>query len=538
MNKIKNLYKKIEGLLSSAKFAVVIILSFATTLCFGTFMESYHGTEYANRLVYKSWWFMGIEGMMFLSIFFAVVVRLPLKKHLYGFYTIHAGLMMMFMGSLFTYINGIDGSIQIIPNTPSKTIMVNEDYLKVSFSHLKKAYKLALPYSYGPSDINRDVHGVMIKRYLPFAEKEIVWQKNTNFNPKIHSSQYQIFNPNVSQNFVMSLDPNSDFKSTINMGRLALHYMPDILQDCLVRESASNLVIWNLANSECFVPEERNIKVEKTPKDTRFLVVEYQGTTYKFFPDFSPVAVNDDLTKDVNSPFRVLSRNLFEDKPNLFLFGKSAAFYVKRKKKWNLVDISEEIATLPWMGFKLKLLKHSSAEMPAEIPQYIKPTQENGKVISGNTKAVEVEYKGKTFWVRNDGPLEISNGSESIRFEISPKEIMLPYELTLDHFKMNKDPGTNNPASYESFVHLLDGRNTDGIQKHHIYMNNPLKYDDFTFYQSSYFPIGPNEQYGSVLTINYDPGRFFKYLASLLIVFGSIWHFVLRRTKKKKDIAE
>jgi hypothetical protein len=75
-------------------------------------MESYHGAEFAGRLVYKSWWFMLIEFGMFISIFMATVVRLPIKKRLYGFYVIHTGLIILFIGSFFTYINGIDGSIQ------------------------------------------------------------------------------------------------------------------------------------------------------------------------------------------------------------------------------------------------------------------------------------------------------------------------------------------------------------------------------------------------------------------------------------------
>lgn len=534
MNKIKLLYAQVEKTLASAKFAVVIILIFAIALVIGTFIESYNGTDYVNRAVYKAWWFMLIQGLMFLSIFFAVVVRLPLKKRLYGFYTIHAGLMMMFVGSVFTYINGIDGSIQILPNTPAKKIMVNEDYLKMTFPSLKKAYKLALPYKAGAVKMDKEINGVKVKQFLPFADKKLIWEPVKGFTPQIHSTQYLLFNENMSQKFVMSLDPNSDFKSTMKMGLLNLNYMPMLLEDCMVRESASNLVIWNLANGDCFVPEERKLKVEKTPKNHRFLVLDYQGKTYKFFPEFSPVAVKDDLTKDPSSPFRILSRQLFEDKPTLFLFGESVAFYKKRKKKWVLKNLKNEIAKLPYMGFKLQTLKHSSEAMPVEIPVYVKPVQDNNKIIRGGLKAVEVEFQGKSFWVRNDAPLEISNGSSSIRFEITPKEINLPYQITLERFKMNKDPGTNNPASYESFVQLLDGRTTAGIQKHHVFMNNPLKYDDFTFYQSSYFPIGPNEQYGSVLSVNYDPGRFFKYLASILIVFGSIWHFVLRRKKTAK----
>ena len=77
----------------------------------------------------------------------------------------------------------------------------------------------------------------------------------------------------------------------------------------------------------------------------------------------------------------------------------------------------------------------------------------------------------------------------------------------------------------------------EGVSKHHVFMNNPLKFSNFTFYQASYFPLNESEgqgKYGSVLSVNFDPGRPAKYLGSLLIIVGSIWHFSLRRKKQKK----
>src|SRR6476620_7367309 len=96
MNKLAQYYRSVELFFGNLKFAVVIILAFAAALGYGTFMESYHGTEYANRLIYKSLWFMGIQFGMFLSILFATLIRLPIKKHLHGFYVIHAGLIIIF----------------------------------------------------------------------------------------------------------------------------------------------------------------------------------------------------------------------------------------------------------------------------------------------------------------------------------------------------------------------------------------------------------------------------------------------------------
>lgn len=537
MNYIKIWYQKIEKLLSGVKFAASIISVFTFALIIGTFQESYHGADYASRLIYKSWWFMGIEVLMFLSIFMAVVVRLPAKKRLYGFYTIHSGLMILFAGSLFTYINGVDGSLQLLPNTPSKRIYVNEDYLKISFSSDNKSHKLALPYTAFETSIDREVRGVKIKKFLPFATKTIKWLPSSDEN--VHSGKFLLFNDNVSQDMTLSLDPNSDFKSTLNIGLLSVHYMPEILANCLTTPTASGFIIWNLQTKKCMTAEEGNIAINKTPKDTRFISFEHEGSQLTFFPDFSPVALNSDRTKNTNSPFRVLSLNLFKQKANLFIFGESVAYFQKRRKNWTLKtfsDFDDGLIPLPWMGFKLRKIKFLKGRYPVEVPTFIKPIQDSGKIVDGEMRAVEIEYQGKDFWVRSDSPLEISNSKDTVRFQIVPKELILPYQITLERFQMNKDPGTETPASYESYVQLLDGRGTTGIEKHHVFMNNPLKYDDFTFYQSSYFPISETD-FASVFSVNYDPGRFFKYFGCLLIVFGSTWHFYLNRRKSKKKVA-
>jgi hypothetical protein len=533
MNNIKALYYKIEKFLASPKFAVVIISIFTVALIYGTFMESYHGTDYANRLVYKSWWFILLQVCMFASILMATIVRLPMQKRLYGFYVLHTGLLTIFIGSFFTYINGIDGSLQLLPNTPAQKLVINEDILKVSFIKKNKVFTLGLPYSASSSSIDTKIGNVTVKKFIPFAENQLEWKTASKSDGKQHSSSYMIFNDNMSQDFTLSLNTQSDFKSIQKMGLLNLHYMPNILEPCFLKQSKSGYIVWNLHTGKCFTPEERNLTVDKTDKGTRFLLVEHNNEYLKFFPDFSPVAINDDLSKNTDSPYRVLSKNLFIDRPHLFLFGKTLSFYSKRKKKWLSKAIDKEIVKLPWMGFKLRLVRHEDHSYPVEIPMEVTPIQSNNEIIKGGIKAVLIGFAGKDYWVRSDGPLELSNGKENIRFQITNKEIKLPYQITLQKFVMNKNPGTNNPATYESYTQLLDGRGKTTVLDNHIFMNNPLKYEDFTFYQSSYFQIAP-EQYGSVLSVNYDPGRFLKYLGSLLLVLGSAWHYFRNRKKTQK----
>ena len=67
-------FHKIERFVGGLKFAVISLLAFATLLTVGTFIESYYGTEFANRFLYKSFPFMAVLAGLFLCIFIRVSV--------------------------------------------------------------------------------------------------------------------------------------------------------------------------------------------------------------------------------------------------------------------------------------------------------------------------------------------------------------------------------------------------------------------------------------------------------------------------------
>ena len=520
-------YRKVELFFGNLKFAVVIITLFAIYLGYGTFMESYHGTEYANRLVYKSIPFMAIQFCMFLSILFATLIRLPPKKHLYGFYVIHAGLIILFLGSYITYKSGIDGNITLAPNTASRHIQLNEDELKIQFPGKGKEVTVSLPFNSSEKQLNLEYEGIKLKKFLPFAENELQWIPTKISGLGSSSSRYRIYNDNFGEFFTLSLHPESDFNNTTQLGPLNVHYMPENLAECFVDDSSEGLIVWNGENNLCLALDKADIKRRKAINGKNVIEVNFSGQSLAFLPEMSPMPLNQSMQLDENSPFRIFSKNLFQNSPHLFLFGKFVAFYNKENSKWegSPIKIDSEVS-LPWMGFKVRLLEHRDDAYAAMKPVYVTPIQDNSQIIKGNLKAVEVEIGDQSFWVTSDQPVGFNQSEGKIRFELGKKLITLPYELVLDQFKMDTDPGTNNPASYESYVTLFKGN--QGSEKHHIYMNHPLKFNNFTFYQASYFQTqqGP---FGSVLSVNYDPGRPWKYLGSLLLVLGSIWHYFLRR---------
>ena len=167
---IFNYWKKFEKTIGSLKFAVIIISCFTLSMIIGTFLESYYGTDFANRMIYKTFWFMGIQFFMFLSIVFAATLRLPPKKRLYGFYTIHSGLIIIGIGSLITYVSGIDGSIFLSPNEPNRNIILSRDVLKITYPNDGKQYTYILPFNAFSTKMNIELDQLTFTKFIPFAE--------------------------------------------------------------------------------------------------------------------------------------------------------------------------------------------------------------------------------------------------------------------------------------------------------------------------------------------------------------------------------
>lgn len=536
--KTKINWLEVERTIGGMKFAVVVILLFTISMIAGTFMESYYGTEFANRLIYKSTPFMFIQFAMFLSIVFATFLRLPIKERLYGFYVIHAGLVTIGIGSLITYVAGVDGSITLSPNDTNRQVIMSKDIFKITYPDEGKQATTFLPFNAFETNLDQEYNNIKIKKFIPFAEGKLTWIDSINKYPSnspIQSSQYHYKNAFAEQEIVLSLHPEAEneFQSSMSMGPLTMIYLPAQIAECFKNAKVSKVVFWNTRTGECFTPEEKKLVAKMTPQKKVLYSVPYNSTNLLFYPAGSPFPFDSKMQSIPDSLLRILSLEVFEKKPTLFLFGKKASFYSKAEKEWHHEDFdaSKGVISLPWMGADIKLLAHETVKRPFNMPVPTIPIQKNGSLIKGGMKSVEVDIKGKSYWVSDNSPLGLTIDGRNIVFEVTKETLNLPFELALTEFKMDKAPGTNMPASYESFVKLFSG---EGSTNHHIYMNNPLKVKSFTLYQASYAE-NENGSFSSTLSVNVDPGRPLKYSGSLMLVLGAIWHFgIAKRNKGSK----
>ncbi|OUR97925.1 hypothetical protein A9Q84_06940 [Halobacteriovorax marinus] len=533
---LKKKIEKAEKFIGGLKFAVIVITLFSFMMIVGTFLESYYGTDFVNRVLYKSFPFMALQFGMFASIFLAMLLRLPPKKRLYGFYTIHIGLIMVGCGSFITWFSGIDGHLSLDPNSPNRKVILSDDVLRIIYHDEGKTVTRKLPFAAFRTTLDDKYENIQLGDFIPFADKILTWRKGSNpypLNSSIHSSTYIISNPNVSQEMTLSLHPEAvEFEASLTMGLLNVTYLPKGLANCFTTKGKSGYIIWDSKKNDCYTPEQRKIKIRKTSENNKFLVLRENGKVYSFFPDFNPWPVDENLKVIKNSHLKIFNKKLFEDKPNLFAFGRKVAFF--DDEKWHVAEFKKDSDTidLPWMGFELVLKKHADREFPSFAPKEIMPIQKNGSLIKGLTKALEIDVLGNKYWVLNDRPITLRINSKKVSFVLDKEILTLPFEFILTKFKMDKSPGTNNPASYESFVKLFT---SDGPTDHHVYMNNPLKHAGFTFYQASYSQDPQTGRYSSTLSVNVDQGRPLKYLGSIFLVLGAIAHYLLNKKKVKKS---
>ncbi|MGE3975074.1 MAG: cytochrome c biogenesis protein ResB, partial [Bdellovibrionales bacterium] len=185
----------------------------------------------------------------------------------------------------------------------------------------------------------------------------------------------------------------------------------------------------------------------------------------------------------------------------------------KRPVKKGKITIGETINT-GWMNLQFRLLNYyPHAEMKNEFVELEKPTPVT-------TSAVEVQFQGKKQWMALNSILKFFTDKEAFLVRYGNKMLDIGFNMTLKKFEIGRYQGTSRAASYKSFVEV------EGLGEREIYMNEPLKHNGYTIYQAS-FQEDPQtgEPNASILSVNYDPGRWWKYMGCLFIVLGSLLMF-------------
>ncbi|MBI1917819.1 MAG: cytochrome c biogenesis protein ResB [Planctomycetes bacterium] len=219
------------------------------------------------------------------------------------------------------------------------------------------------------------------------------------------------------------------------------------------------------------------------------------------------------------------------------------------RQKGRLLDIDDTSAVheLPWkpmaMTFEVLTWLPSAARRDRVVPRHVRPGAEPSERLEPALRCVlKSNGESKEFWVAMSpvaAPVKVGKEIFFVRYRQDTRK--LDFSLTLKQARRLTDPGTTRPASFESDVVLAFNKGDEEVRSDHsISMNNTLDHGGYKVYQTEYDAVTDPRTGGplldeagrlvskSGLTVADDPGLFFKYAGSILLVLGIATMFFMR----------
>jgi ABC-type transport system involved in cytochrome c biogenesis permease subunit len=136
-------------------------------------------------------------------------------------------------------------------------------------------------------------------------------------------------------------------------------------------------------------------------------------------------------------------------------------------------------------------------------------------------------------------PDTIDVGGKAYEMEMRFRRHYKPYSFQLIDVTKDDYLGTDTPRNYSSTLRLIDS--SRGIdQEVHTWMNNPLRFADETFYQSSYQRDPESGREFTTLSVVSNRGWMIPYVACMIVATGMLAHFgvTLLRFLRRKSSGE
>jgi len=191
--------KKFFVFLASLQLAVILIVLLLVGLSVGTVIESRAGVETAGRLVYYSWWFLGLQALFAVNVALSIAERYPWGKWRVGFVIVHTSLLLIFAGSAVSYFFKIEGRMGLWEGESDHEIVeTGPDRQVISRHELPFSVKLGdfvletYPGTMRPSGFRSVVQVTDLDTGKSFSAE--IWMNN-----ELHHRGYSLFQSSYQQ---------------------------------------------------------------------------------------------------------------------------------------------------------------------------------------------------------------------------------------------------------------------------------------------------------------------------------------------------
>jgi hypothetical protein len=117
-------------------------------------------------------------------------------------------------------------------------------------------------------------------------------------------------------------------------------------------------------------------------------------------------------------------------------------------------------------------------------------------------------------------PISFDAAGKSCQIVLRPKRFYKPFAIQLLQFRHDRYAGTDIAKNFSSRIRLTDPAKHEDRESL-IFMNNPLRYRGYTFFQAGF----DNNDTTTVLQVAQNPSWLVPYISCALIVFGMLLQF-------------
>ncbi|EAK1185388.1 cytochrome c biogenesis protein CcsA [Campylobacter jejuni] len=489
---MKNIIKSIGDL----RVSVVLFLLFALFCALATFIESAYGTPTAWAMVYDTFWFEYIQLLLGINLLCGMfrykmfgLKKLPLM-------IFHISFLFILVGSAMTRYAGFEGILPIREHTQNSLIESSKTSLRISaikdgerYSAVNDRYIGNLPFANSfKLKLNLGDDQAVLKYKDLILNAHYTYKENNNSDPLLVLM--------LSQKGSQGVDVKFEKGEVKNIEGVNFAFMNDNVKAPFVKidenltlSSSENLHFLSMLdgqNLDLKIGEKANAKERRL----------YEINDISFVVKAASLHAQEAL-EGSNRP-------------------QDESFWLWFKSAWLEVGRTMLISTFGEpQNWKNSLLLHFKDFA-------LSNKNKNLELTGSNALKLELSYKNesKEFYIfEYNKPIMIELADQKFFISWALSYEQLPFDIYLRDFVLDRYPGSMSPASYASEITV---KNNNENFDYRIFMNNVLDYDGYRFYQSSY----DQDEKGTVLSVNKDPGKIPTYIGYFLLCLGMFMNFL------------
>ncbi|EAI4702721.1 cytochrome C biogenesis protein [Campylobacter jejuni] len=489
---MKNIIKSIGDL----RVSVVLFLLFALFCALATFIESAYGTPTAWAMVYDTFWFEYIQLLLGINLLCGMfrykmfgLKKLPLM-------IFHISFLFILVGSAMTRYAGFEGILPIREHTQNSLIESSKTSLRISaikdgerYNAVNDRYIGNLPFANSfKLKLNLGDDQAVLKYKDLILNAHYTYKENNNSDPLLVLM--------LSQKGSQGVDVKFEKGEVKNIEGVNFAFMNDNVKAPFVKidenltlSSSENLHFLSMLdgqNLDLKIGEKANAKERRL----------YEINDISFVVKAASLHAQEAL-EGSNRP-------------------QDESFWLWFKSAWLEVGRTMLISTFGEpQNWKNSLLLHFKDFA-------LSNENKNLELTGSNALKLELSYKNenKEFYIfEYNKPIMIELAGQKFFISWALSYEQLPFDIYLRDFVLDRYPGSMSPASYASEITV---KNNNENFDYRIFMNNVLDYDGYRFYQSSY----DQDEKGTVLSVNKDPGKIPTYIGYFLLCLGMFMNFL------------